>query len=157
MRGLKGVYTLVISVKEGFRKNVGKLGPVDFEPGLYLYTGSGVGLYSSIDDRLIRHLGVSRKKRFWHVDYLLEDPRALPLAAVVSSSGKAGECLINGLVAKCLNVEPPRRGFGSSDCRCGAHLMRVRGGRDLSEVVKLVLLAYKRAGLRPSPLFFKGE
>lgn len=152
---MRGVYTLVIKVKEGFRKNVGRLGPVDFEPGLYLYTGSGVGRASSIDDRLLRHLGVTRKKRFWHVDYLLEDPRASPLAAVVSTSGKAGECLINGFVAKCLNVKLLKEGFGSSDCRCSAHLMKVREERDLSEVVKLVLLAYKRANLRPSPLFFK--
>ncbi|MEM3732778.1 MAG: GIY-YIG nuclease family protein, partial [Candidatus Bathyarchaeia archaeon] len=121
---MKGVYTLIINVKKDFKTKIGSLGIIEFKKGVYLYTGSGIGVSSSIEDRIKRHV-TRKKKKFWHIDYLLsDDNEAKSIAAVASKSNKAYECLINNLILKHFNGEV-LKGFGSSDCFCEAHLIKI--------------------------------
>jgi len=143
----RGVYTLVIRLEKGLAFDAGSLGRVALRPGFYLYTGSGLGPGPlSLRGRVRRHLG-ARKKPFWHIDYLLEQPGARVVAVVASPSLIKEECRVNQALIEGLEAEAPVRGFGSSDCRsgCPAHLLYV-GQEDPSEAV---LATYRRLGLRP--------
>jgi Uri superfamily endonuclease len=148
---LRGIYTLIINVREDFKKKIGSLSVLEFKKGIYIYTGSGVGFSISIENRLKRHLRKGRRK-FWHIDYLLSG-KAVALAAVASKSKKVGECLINNLIAQCFNGEF-LKGFGSSDCNCKAHLIKING-EDLDKVIERLEWIYKQAKLNPFRLIFK--
>ena len=105
---------------------IGRWGRLDVEPGYYLYVGSAFGP-GGVAARVTRHLR-KRKPRRWHLDYLRAhvipaqiwicyDPerREHPWATAVGNS-------------PCVN---PIEGFGSSDCRCRAHLFRIKAQADL--------------------------
>ncbi len=74
---------------------------------------------SGIEARVGRHLA-RRKKRRWHIDYLLPVARVSKILSVEAS--KPFECRLNRLAFR----EPGSRAlvprFGSSDCRCQSHL-----------------------------------
>lgn len=149
---MKGIYTIIINVKKDFKKRVGSLGLIEFKKGIYLYTGSGIGSSISIEDRLKRHLR-KKKRELWHIDYLLSGEASVK-AAVASKSGKENECLINNLLAQYFNGEF-LKGFGSSDCRCKAHLIKVTNEENINRVIEGVSQVYKQANLNPSRLTFK--
>ena len=120
---LRGVYVLLISVEDRTQIEVGALGLINFEPGMYAYVGSALGSHSSsVEGRLSRHYS-DHKKMHWHIDYLLKDPKAKLKAAIFSESRKAQECK---LVKKICNYEfalVENKDFGSSDCSCVSHLI----------------------------------
>ena len=62
-----GCYSLVINLKQRKKIRVGKRGEAEFQPGLYVYTGSAMG---GLRARLLRHLSDTKKMR-WHIDYFL--------------------------------------------------------------------------------------
>ncbi|MEM2843249.1 MAG: GIY-YIG nuclease family protein [Candidatus Bathyarchaeia archaeon] len=149
---MKGIYTLIINVKKDFKKRVGSLGVIEFKNGIYLYTGSGAGAFISIEDRLKRHLRRDKRK-FWHIDYLLSG-EAFATAAVASKSRKESECLINNLLAQYFNGEF-LKSFGSSDCKCKAHLIKVNDEKNINKIIESVAWVYKQAKLNPYRLIFK--
>jgi len=149
---LKGVYTIIINVKEDFRAKVGALGFIEFKKGIYLYTGSGMGASTSIENRIKRHV-MKKKKKFWHIDYLLSNNKTLVIAAIASKSKKMHECLINNLIIKNLEGEY-LEGFGSSDCLCKSHLIKVND-EDFDEIIRKLRLIYIHAKLTPFILTFK--
>ena len=114
--GLKGSYILAIRLEAGLRLTVGRLGNCDFPAGLYLYFGSAL---NGLAGRVGRHLRREKKLR-WHVDYLTA-------AAGVGQVWWAGdetrrECSwAQAALQQGASVSVP--GFGSSDCRCSAHLL----------------------------------
>ena len=115
---MKGVYVLIISVGKGIRVNVGALGSVFFERGLYAYVGSA---QTSLEKRIERHLGKAKKK-YWHIDYLLDDDAVRVVKVFCKEAGKSEECKIAGkLSEKGVAV----RRFGCSDCGCVSHLFRI--------------------------------
>ena len=68
---LRGVYVLLISVEDRTQIEVGALGLINVEPGMYSYVGSALGSHSSsVEGRLSRHYS-DHKKMYWHIDYLL--------------------------------------------------------------------------------------
>lgn len=116
---MNGVYILVVSVAEPVYLKVGALGNVFFEEGTYAYVGSGqVGL----EKRVVRHLR-RVKKRFWHIDYLLNSDVAKVVKVFWKEGEKSEECRLAEVLGK---HGVPVAGFGCSDCRCGSHLFRVR-------------------------------
>ncbi len=116
-RVLKGIYVLIVSVDEPINPRVGTLGTVFFNKGLYAYVGSA---QNNLEKRIERHLR-REKKLFWHIDYLLEDPKVQVVKVLFSSGGKKAECqLAKKLGSFAVGVE----GFGSSDCNCVSHLFR---------------------------------
>ncbi|RMH34227.1 MAG: GIY-YIG nuclease family protein [Nitrospirae bacterium] len=111
-----GLYHLVLALEKPQRLVVGSLGRHDFPPGWYVYTGSARGC---LIPRLSRHLR-KEKKRHWHID-------ALTLVAhmeeiLVDLSGTSTECQRHQDVMQLPGAHIIVLGFGSSDCRCLAHL-----------------------------------
>ncbi len=149
---MKGVYVLILRMKESEDISVGKLGRLNFKRGYYAYAGSAHG--SGGEKRVIRHFDVAHGKnatRKWHIDYLL--PHAEVICAVFSPTDYELECVVAKLLGeKTLRKfyqKPLRRftsqtrmpagirgycasrsfgfsaaipGFGCSDCSCETHL-----------------------------------
>ena len=112
-----GAYQLIIRLDHAANLRVGALGSFDFPPGVYIYTGRAV---RNLAARISRHVG-TRKALRWHIDYLLE---AAWVEAIRIYPGRADEeCAINLETVRVHRYSFPIPGFGSSDCRCPAHLV----------------------------------
>ena len=115
---MKGVYVLIILVGKAIRVNVGALGSIFFERGLYAYAGSA---QNGLESRVRRHLRKAKKK-FWHIDYLLDDDAVRVVKVFCKEAEKSEECRIaRKLSEKGIAV----KNFGSSDCGCVSHLFRI--------------------------------
>jgi len=130
----KGIYVLVISVDKDISVNVGALGGVNFEKGLYAYVGSA---QKSLEKRVRRHLGRA-KRNFWRIDYLLNDNNVKVLKVFYKNAGKSEECKVaNKIGERCVST----KGFGSSDCKCQSHLFKIGDYRFLREFMHETLSA----------------
>ncbi|MDY6775088.1 MAG: GIY-YIG nuclease family protein [Halobacteria archaeon] len=113
-----GIYTLVLRLEDDTAIEVGALGEIEFESGLYAYTGSALGRGGF--SRVERHRDVSEGEndtRRWHIDYLNGDART-SIVEVVKSPGVEEECEISR------RIEGERIGsFGASDSECDSHLV----------------------------------
>jgi len=114
---MDGVYLLLIWVRKKRLIRIGNLGPLAFKRGLYFYVGRALG---GLKTRINRHLK-KRKKRFWHIDYLLEYSEILGIIYLPTSC-KKNECKIASQMARKFKFV---KNFGSSDCKCGSHLFFV--------------------------------
>jgi Uri superfamily endonuclease len=124
MSVLKGIYVLVISVSNDAKIDVGALGRLNFEKGLYAYVGSA---QAHLEKRIERHRRKT-KRRFWHVDYLLDSADVKIVKSFYKKTGKLEECRI---ASKICQKSIPIRNFGSSDCKCKSHLFKVEKYRFL--------------------------
>ena len=123
---MKGVYVLVLRMRESKYICVGKLGKLHFKRGYYAYVGSAQG--SGGFKRVTRHFNVARGKnrtRKWHIDYLL--PHSELICAVFSPTDEALECVVAKVLGK---FSAGIKGFGCSDCSCETHLFFT--GRNIS-------------------------
>lgn len=110
---------LVISVRKDTRLDVGALGNLSLSRGLYIYVGSA---QNNLENRVLRHFRMD-KKRYWHIDYLLESEDAKITNVFYNKKGKTEECQLAKKIEKeNISIE----GFGSSDCKCGSHLFRIK-------------------------------
>jgi Uri superfamily endonuclease len=116
---MKGVYVLVISVGKNVGINVGALGPMDFEKGLYAYVGSA---QNGLEKRIERHLRKDKRK-FWHIDYLLDNDSVKVVDVFCKEAGKPEECKIAEEISK---IGIPIKKFASSDCKCKSHLIKLK-------------------------------
>ena len=115
---LKGIYVLILQIDSEITANVGALGKLVFAKGLYGYVGSAQG---NLEKRVERHLR-KEKRRFWHIDYLLDNNKTRILQVFYKQGDKDEECVVAKAVAlRGSGVE----GFGSSDCSCKSHLFRM--------------------------------
>jgi len=115
---LRGVYVLIIQVNEDISADVGALGKLTFKKGLYAYIGSA---QNNLEQRVKRHLR-KKKRKFWHIDYLLDNDATKVVKVFHKKADKTKECMI----AKAIGERgEPLDGFGSSDCHCKSHLFRV--------------------------------
>jgi Uri superfamily endonuclease len=110
-----GIYTLIIKLNKQTEIEVGKLGILKFKKGYYAYTGSALGKTGF--KRVNRHLKNSKKKK-WHIDYLLQCSKVVRVFKLESEEKKR-ECEI---AAEIGNHFEAIKGFGSTDCKCKAHL-----------------------------------
>ena len=127
---MKGVYVLIIQVDEDTDVNVGAIGRLTFKKGLYAYVGSA---QNNLEQRVKRHLG-KEKRRFWHVDYLLDDYATKVVEVFYEQADKTEECAIAGVIGE---RGEPIDGFGSSDCRCKSHLFRIGDYEFLQEFMQV--------------------
>jgi Uri superfamily endonuclease len=122
---------LLLKLDKQERVTVGKLGAFDFPAGYYLYVGSALGP-GGLRARLARHQRDSEssshsspsqtgKKLHWHIDYLLQ--RAQLIEVWSATSEERLECKWAEVARGLSGAQVPVRGFGSSDCRCPAHLI----------------------------------
>ena len=115
--GSSGVYCLVLRMLRSRRLRISRLPEWRVGPGWYVYTGSAK---KNLLPRLERHLRRSKRLR-WHIDYLRTVGTLRQVWIWPWTIG--GECRTNRRVHQMPNGAFPFKGFGSSDCRCVAHLV----------------------------------
>ena len=139
-----GTYALLLKLDRQERLTVGRLGTFDFPAGYYLYVGSALGP-GGLRTRLARYWRGSKgpsepeaqraspptvslsnaeqasQKFHWHIDYLLQRARLVEVWGVFSTERL--ECQWGQVASGLPGARVPVRGFGSSDCRCSAHLI----------------------------------
>lgn len=128
-----GSYALVLCLPSRRWVAVGLLGEVDFPKAYYIYFGSSLG---GLKARVARHLR-HEKKPHWHADYLSAE---VPWSQVWQlADGQRWECVrareASELAGVDIGIAHPAPGFGSSDCHCSAHQVRVN---NLQEVRMLL-------------------
>jgi len=116
---LKGTYILIIDIAKSCKIKVGKLGKISFDKGIYAYVGSAL---NNLESRIKRHFS-KRKKKFWHIDFLLSKDCANIKGFFWKMSKYREECKIAKKLEKVCICKIPN--FGSSDCRCESHLFRL--------------------------------
>ena len=122
---------LIIQVDKDVGVNVGALGKLWFEKGVYAYVGSA---QTNLEKRINRHLR-KNKRKFWHVDYLLDND-AIKIASVFfKQATKAEECKIAKVIGE---RGEPIAGFGCSDCKCKSHLFQLKDYGFLQETMQLL-------------------
>lgn len=114
---MRGTYAIIMELASDKRISVGKLGKINFKKGYYLYVGSG---QNSLETRIARHLG-KRKKKFWHIDYLLSQWEAR-IKEVWIAEDRRIECLAARNILEEANAPLLAKKFGSRDCSCPTHL-----------------------------------
>jgi Uri superfamily endonuclease len=122
----KGIYLLLISISKSIRVNVGALGDIHLDKGMYAYVGSA---QNNLEKRVSRHLR-RNKLRFWHIDYLLSNVSVSVNRIFSTNAAISEECEISReLAEKALPIE----GFGCSDCDCESHLFRLKDDNFLAQ------------------------
>jgi Uri superfamily endonuclease len=115
---LKGIYVLIICLNKDAVVNIGALGKITFKRGMYAYVGSA---QKNLEQRVQRHLR-KEKKKFWHIDYLLDSDATRIVKVLHKHASKAEECR---LASELSSISVPIIGFGCSDCHCKSHLFHV--------------------------------
>ena len=110
---MKGIYALIITLDENKKIKIGRLGPINFKKGYYIYIGSAL---NSLKGRINRHLRVEKKIR-WHIDYLLNEAQINEI--LFFETEEKLECYYSKKIRENL---PVIKNFGSSDCSCEGHL-----------------------------------
>jgi Uri superfamily endonuclease len=128
---LRGIYVLIIQVDKNVDVNIGALGKLTFEKGLYAYVGSA---QANLEQRIKRHLA-KEKQLFWHIDYLLNNSAARIAKVLYKQADKTEECNL----AKAIGEKgKPVDNFGCSDCKCKSHLFRIGNYRFLQKSMQVV-------------------
>jgi Uri superfamily endonuclease len=112
------LYIVVTWVPRGRAAAIGSLGEVPIARGWYAYVGSA---RVAREARVARHLATAKPLR-WHADYLF---REFPARSGFLIDTSRSECELADGLARLPGAErrPPR--FGSSDCACAGHLVRL--------------------------------
>ncbi len=127
---MRGVYILIIRISKATDIEVGAKGRTRFRKGLYAYVGSA---QNNLEKRIIRHLQ-KHKKKFWHIDYLLNDINSKIAKVFLKKANKKEECAI----AEEMGEEfESVRGFGCSDCKCLSHLFYIKNLKHLQNAARI--------------------
>lgn len=145
---MTGTYTILIECTKTITIKFGKRGYSTVAKGYYLYTGSALGKGTvSLEGRVRRHLR-SRKKPKWHVDYLTSKAGCKVKAAICLISTRRLECLVNRVIAEQLNTRAILPRLGATDCKCEAHLVKVRPTLRVRGIIDRLRRSYSRFGDR---------
>ncbi|MBT98576.1 MAG: endonuclease III [Dehalococcoidia bacterium] len=136
---------MVLRLPSRRRIAVGKLGVVSFPRGYYIYFGSALG---GLRARTARHLRPD-KKLHWHADYLSAEA---PWSQVWEmADGQRWECEwakeASALTESTRGITHPAPGFGSSDCKCLTHLIRVNYPQEVRKLLRALSPAPRRIRL----------
>jgi Uri superfamily endonuclease len=85
-----------------------------------------------LHSRLRRHLR-KENKTYWHIDYLLKSNKSKISKIWVIK--KSVECEITNILLKSNIVDVVKKGFGSSDCKCITHFLRVKNNKKMNEIL----------------------
>lgn len=112
------LYIILTWAPHGRVVSIGSLGDVKIERGWYVYVGSAK---RAREARVARHLALAKPLR-WHADRLF---REFPARSGWFIDTALSECELADSLARLPGAErrPPR--FGSSDCPCAGHLVRL--------------------------------
>lgn len=103
-------------------KEIGALGEKTLPKGKYAYVGSARGA-GGLKARINRHLR-TEKTLHWHIDYLLSSKCVKIPKIMYYITEKDLECTLTRKLVK-RGAEPIVNGFGSSDCCCTSHLLKI--------------------------------
>lgn len=110
------LYAVFLEIPEKKAIQIGKLGIFEFPKGTYIYVGSAK---RNIKARINRH--IKKEKPFrWHFDYLRPHGNIL---TVETFDGSIDECSRCKQIKEQYQAKEIIPGFGSSDCKCPAHLL----------------------------------
>ena len=123
---MKGCYCLIIHSQIKQKIKIGKIGPINFKKGYYVYIGSAM---NSLESRIRRHLS-DEKKLHWHIDYLLEKSE---ITNVIYNENKKVECELSQYIAQKTDGV---KDFGCSDCECESHLYYFKNRNEAIECVE---------------------
>lgn len=140
---MKGSYVLVLHLSKDRRLEVGKLGRVEFPTGYYIYFGSAL---NGLAGRIRRHLR-REKKLHWHIDFLTDVAPVVEVWWVGTEERR--ECHWARLALAHPSAGSPARGFGSSDCRCPAHLVQLPNWAEI-QALRVQLIT----GTSPDGVFY---
>lgn len=118
MQSRPGTYALILRATCRRIIQVGRLGRLAMQPGFYVYVGSALGP-GGLKARVGRHLQPAACPH-WHIDYLRRETECV--AVWYASGAVRQECAWVAAFSSLKGSVIPLRGFGSSDCRCSAHL-----------------------------------
>lgn len=110
------LYAIYLEISESKVIQIGKLGTFQFPAGTYIYVGSAK---RNIKARINRHIKKVKPLR-WHFDYLRLHGEIL---AVETFDNSLDECSTCQQIKRKYQAEEIIGGFGSSDCKCSAHLL----------------------------------
>lgn len=118
MRPRPGTYALVLRAAQQKNVQVGRLGKLAMQPGFYVYIGSALGP-GGLKARVGRHLRPAVHPH-WHIDYLRRETEWVAVWYAYDIVRR--ECRWADAFSNSRGSRIPLFGFGSSDCRCPAHL-----------------------------------
>ena len=118
MRPRPGTYALVLRAAQQKNVQVGRLGKLAMQPGFYVYVGSALGP-GGLKARVGRHLRPAIRSH-WHIDYLRRETEWVAIWYAYDTVRR--ECAWADAFSNLRGSDIPLFGFGSSDCRCPAHL-----------------------------------
>ncbi len=127
-----GAYILIVKLEKEVKLLVGRLGEFKFQPGFYVYVGSGM---ANLRQRIARHFSAN-KKLHWHIDYLLASENSTVTQAYFVESASDLECEFASELSKLCDRAMER--FGCSDCGCNSHLFYFKP-KNLNKVSNLTL------------------
>jgi len=113
-----GTYVMILSLRTSRFIQVGKLGAFNFRAGYYGYVGSALGPGGLI--ARLKHHVKKKDTPHWHIDYLTT--RSALKEIWFSHLDVRREHFWATVMEKMPGASIPVRGFGSTDCRCTAHL-----------------------------------
>ena len=132
-----GVYAIWLQVTEWLTLRVGSLGEMTVAPGDWVYVGSALGP-GGLRARVAHHARIAVRPH-WHIDYLRR--HAIWITVWYSIDAQRWEHQwarlfqdLGGVVAA--------PGFGSSDCRCPAHLFHFSQRPDSAAFIECARARY---------------
>jgi sugar fermentation stimulation protein A len=116
-----GSYLLGIAISRELVLHLGKRGTFRIPPGYAVYAGTA---RASLKARIARHRK-KRKKKHWHIDYLLVKKAAFIQDVWIFPGPENTECQLIKKLLSIKGAEVPIKGFGATDCKsnCKAHLV----------------------------------
>jgi Uri superfamily endonuclease len=144
---MKGVYVLIVQVKQPVKVQIKSLGETEFVPGVWVYVGSAMGTGStSLKNRLCRHFR-KEKTIYWHIDYLFGEDTEIE-KAIWAQSERHLECDLAKSIASNNEFKAGPKGFGASDCKsgCVTHIFKHQGGKAIDDVLTEIFVGL---GLQP--------
>jgi len=117
-----GTYVLLLRCSRQRVIQVGRLGEMTLQPGYYAYVGSALG-GGGLRARVGRHLAGAGRTH-WHIDHLRAHTE--PVEVWFSLGERRREHIWAEAIGEMRTASIPMPGFGSSDCRCEAHLFFFR-------------------------------
>jgi len=118
-----GSYLVLLQPAAAGEVQVGRLGELDLSGGVLVYAGSALGP-GGVGARCAHHRRISPRPR-WHLDYLRPHCQLIGIWASFGRE-RLEHQWAQGL-AEWPDATVPLAGFGASDCRCPAHLIRLPG------------------------------
>ncbi len=125
----RGIYLLLIYLRENADISVGSLGVQHFSKGYYVYVGSA---QRNLRKRVERHLRDKKRIR-WHIDYLLTRGEVVDFYA--ENLPKEFEERMAMKLKERYNFVPK---FGASDSKAPSHLFILNNLKDWEEAKELL-------------------